>query len=174
MGILGRLKDYHPLLDLLTSRNIRLNADAAGTLIATVDVEGGISFEDFMECVAMSFKGSEKQPPEGHAQPQEAVAPAPAPVRGVVKGLGAPMLPLDAARSTYRMPEPTTASSDMLLVKRPTFDPTKLDVRNMLGKGGTAGAATNDNIAQLLNGGFTHDYGRKSEAEFKVTRGPRR
>ena len=175
MGVLGRLKDYHPLLDLLTSRNIRLNADAAGTLIATVDVEGGISFEDFMECVAMSFKGSEKPPPpEGHAQPQEAVAPAPAPVRGVVKGLGAPMLPLDAARSTYRMPEPTTASSDTLLVKRPTFDPTKLDVRNMLGKGGTAGAATNDNIAQLLNGGFTHDYGRKSEAEFKVTRGPRR
>ena len=134
MGVLGRLKDYHPLLDLLTSRNIKLNADAAGTLIATVDVEGGISFEDFMECVAMSFKGSEKQPPpEGHAQPQEAVAPAPAPVRGVVKGLGAPMLPLDAARSTYRMPEPTTTSSDMLLVKRPTFDPTKLDVRNMLG-----------------------------------------
>ena len=53
----GALSDYRPLLSLLTTEhNIKLNADAAGTLVATLDVQRGVSFEEFMEIIAMGLR----------------------------------------------------------------------------------------------------------------------
>ena len=90
----GRLSDYRPLLAHLNERGLKLNADAAGTLVAMIDVEGQCSFDEFMECVAMSMQAD---------GPSQAAAPPPPPPP--------PPNPSRCARGRVRRPSTTPGGS---------------------------------------------------------------
>lgn len=154
----GRLTDYKALLHLLAARGITLNADAAGTLIATIDVEGTCSFEAFMECVAMGLRSADQEG-EARGMASGATPPVPAPAECVVRARGGPRQPLDSAGWALGQPPPKPPPAavdpfDALRVKRERVqDVATANVREMLGAGGIAGAGTNASLAQLLNGG---------------------
>lgn len=88
----GSLSEYSPLLRLLQSRGVELSTDAAGTLIATCDVRGGIEYEGFLACLRMGdgapaaadgvqqlFAVPPSDAPAPAPPPRVAPAPAPAP-----------------------------------------------------------------------------------------------
>lgn len=139
----GALCDYRPLLAVLEAAGLRLGPDAAGTLIATCDVQGGISFEEFMQVIAMGFgEEAAPQPPPPPPEPaQQAMAAKfqkPIGVRGPPGG-----------SMGYGGFAPVGAEA-----------PAPPDVRQMLQGKNVGGAAASMEIAALLNG--TAHHGRKS------------
>ena len=136
--------------------------------VAVIDVEGTISFEQFMDCVAMSMgSASQAEPP-----PPAPLPPAPQPVRG--RATNGPMQPLDAAGWAMGKAPPAVAKpsdpSDGLRVRRPDVKAeATADVRGMLGghKAGGASLVTNQGIVDLLNGGSSQ-HGRKSDIGITV------
>ena len=135
--------------------------------VAVLDVEGTISFEQFMDCVAMSMGSAEPEPP-----PPAPLPPAPQPVRG--RATNGPMQPLDAAGWAMGKAPPAPAKpSDPaagLRIHRPdVMAEATADVRGMLGgrKAGAASLVANQGIVDLLNGGSSQ-HGRKSDIGITV------
>lgn len=130
-GAEGELLDYQPLLALLASHGIRLDPNAAGTLIATCDVQGGITFDEFMECLAHGFAEPEAAPPPAAHAP-----PAVSPVR-------VPRAPGQAGSPAF---EPLVGSAAQ-------GDHGRADVKAMLeGKSVSHGASSMIEVSRLLNG----------------------
>ena len=156
----GALIDYRPLLGMLESRGLKLTADAAGTLIAHLDVQGSLSFEVFMELIAESFKadrggdrsmsadGQEQRPPppQQRSQPTVRVSapPAAAPAPTIPRGAGG-------------------AAGEWMFQPRAPPQP-QANVSSLLGGKKASAAATNADLAALLNGG-TSSHARRSDLE---------
>lgn len=178
----GALSDYRPLLSLLTTEhNIKLNADAAGTLVATLDVQRGVSFEEFMEIIAMGLRHDDPpaRPPAGGGHPQQPQQQQfqqqfqPQPAAPVVKGVRADPVSLQQAKQ-MQMPkqQPTSAYAPYM----PNYPQPKApqNVSQLLGGAkvsssavaGASGLAGNTELAALLNGSTNHS--RRSEMPHTV------
>lgn len=177
----GALIDYRPLLHLLaTQHSINLNADAAGTLVATIDVQGGISFEEFMEVIAMGLQhgnpppgpASTAPPPQMHAEPRRPMPPAAAPV---VRGVRADPVSLQQAKHQMQLAK-SQAPASAFAEYMPNYPQPKApqNVQKLLGGvkvsssavAGASGLAGNTDLAALLNGGTNHS--RRSEMAHTV------
>jgi len=160
----GALTEYGSLLRLLQARNLPLNADSAGTLIAHLDVNGAISFDDFMEVIAEGMRSSS----------EPAAAPAPSsggyqsqqpPYRGAEPPLREPPIRVTANR-------PTAGYQGMQTLTRP--DPTnapQLDVASLLGGRKVETAATSADLAALLNGGSRGLNQHMKRSDLAMTQG---
>ena len=157
----GALVDYHPLLALLASNNLRLGADAAGTLIATLDVQGAISFEQFMDVIAIGLQSDEPPPPAPPPQQEQQYiaqrhqAPPPPLAAPIVRAPRADPAALQSAKQA-----PMGSAFASYLPNYP-HQPKPVDVHNILGGARVGSAAGNQELAALLNGGANHS--RRSE-----------
>lgn len=148
----GAICEYSALLQLLQSRGLPLGADSAGTLLAHLDVNGTISFDDFMEVLA-----------SGMAPASEA-APAPAPSYRSQPPAREPIV----VRANQ---PPALGYGGMKEIRMPAApEPVRTDVGALLGGRKVATAATSAEIAALINPGV-NQHARRSDLSMTQGKG---
>lgn len=160
----GALLDYRPLLQVLAGFGLELSADGAGTLIATLDVHGSITYDEFLQCLAMGSSAQENAPAPAPPPPQATLRAAP-----VVRGAPAPA-PAPAGRGAGGSgPRDMAAEAAGLMMRVPPLpaSPPKADVAQMLHGRGAGSAATSQELAALLNR-QQGMHARKSEMTYTV------
>lgn len=164
----GQLVDFRPLLELLSKRNLPVDADSAGTLIATIDVNRTISYDEFVQLLASGLQE------EAPAAPP--AAPAPAPAQQAAKptqlAFAQPAGPRVHPTQSFGQYDPSQWKASA----QPSFVPlvqppnTAAITRGMLGHGSTQKAATNAELVNVLNAGLGQ-HNRRSNPEYVPTYG---
>ena len=177
----GALVDYRPLLTLLTDRGLPLNADAAGTLIAHVDVHRSVTYDTFVAILAGGMADSDaSDAASASAVATQAPADALAPV--AAQASVAPMPPPSGAqypvsctlsRCVPRV-QPTAAfgayNPSQWTMSRPAPPALPADAKAILAGSSATRAATNAELAALMNAGL-NKHARRSDAEYSITLG---
>jgi hypothetical protein len=143
----GALVDYKPLLAQLAAQGLPLNADAAGTLIATLDVRGTISFDEFMDVIALGL------------------GPEPAAAAPTVPVAAAPPQPMSVRAPPTGVARPPPAR----LAQPPPQPPTPQDASSLLGGRRVADAASSAQLAAVLNRS-AGQHARRSDLDITVSK----
>jgi len=146
----GSLSDYGFILTILHSYGLDLTTDGAGTLIASCDVRGGITFDEFLECLGLAQPSG--PPPATNERTQqtrhEPVAPASAPTWTAAGGsdrLHGLRAPATAAPHTIRdMATVGATSASLELGRLLNGDPRQNARRSNLANATTGGKSPRD------------------------------
>ena len=168
----GALADYRPLLALLATHNLRLNADGAGTLIATLDVQGSVSFQEFMEIIAMGLASDDPPPAAAPPSSQPPYAPqvprvSPPQAAPIVRGVPRPE-PSSAAMTQAKGQKASLYAEYLPNYPKP---PEKQNVHALLQGQRVANSGANQNLANLLNPGQRHNRKQGEEGDLVATNG---